>query len=359
MCVDASCTALLGGVFRLPLRFRLRPRVEELVVKGWGSVGDFERFVNSQSDRHFLSTRHVKYVADRKADLGPSEVLLAGSLKLVVDEPLRGDPLRLPSIVAVVNSSKDERLEAFGSKPIEESVAFLPSHVDMEAPWDKLARQVRAEKETQQTSPPMPSGRKPNVQVEKTESRRRKRILLPGGVEYYPLNSGSEYEPNKVRVRCSKFNEWLITLPDARYCALCGDEFSAPKCPGCGGRLIPGRGEFCRHCGVKLPADSAVPFDLALELREDLFLRLPQFERELINGAYAVAAAGRDERRVVVGEHVSVIHLQVRDEWVASTLKALTRLKEACEQAGVGRVITDPYELQLIRQRMGLPERGS
>jgi hypothetical protein len=110
---------------------------------------------------------------------------------------------------------------------------------------------------------------------------------------------------------------------------------------------------------VKLPADSAVPFDVALELRQDLFLRLPQFERELINGAYAVAVAGRDERRVVVGEHVSVIHLQVRDEWAASTLKAFTRLKEACEQAGVGRVITDPYELQLIRQRMGLPERGS
>jgi len=39
------------------------------------------------------ATRHVKYVAGRKVDLGPSEVLFAGSLKLVVGDQIHGDPL--------------------------------------------------------------------------------------------------------------------------------------------------------------------------------------------------------------------------------------------------------------------------
>jgi len=44
--------------------------------------------------------------------------------------------------------------------------------------------------------------------------------------------------------------------------------------------------------------------------------------------------AGRDERRVAVGEEVGVIHLQTRNEWVASTLEAINRLRSALEGAG-------------------------
>jgi hypothetical protein len=318
------------------------------VVKGWGSVEAFERYVNSQPTRQLFSSRYVKYVAGRKVDLGESEVLVAGALKLVIDEPVRGDSLRLPTVAAVANASKDDRLEAFGESSIEEPVSFLGSDVDLQAPWDRLAeRAAREMPATEQHS------QRPGVQKAAVRPS-RKRVLLPGGVEYYPLYDGPQYAPNKVRLRCTRFNEWFVGPADAKYCALCGEEFKPPLCPSCGGRLIPRRGVFCERCGVKLPSSLAVPVEVAVELQERLFLRLPQFQRDLVNAAYSRVAEGRDERRVRVGENVSVIHLQVRDEWAASTVEVLNRLHESLQEAGVGRVTTDPYELQLVRKRLAL-----
>ncbi len=76
----------------------------------------------------------------------------------------------------------------------------------------------------------------------------------------------------------------------------------------------------------------------------------------MVNVAYCLIAAGRDERRVRVAENISVVHLQVRNERTASSLEAISRLAAVFEESGVGRVITDPYELRLVRQRLSLAE---
>lgn len=344
-------------MFRLVLRFRLRKPVEELVVRGWGSVQAFERFVNQQPGRQLGEVEHVRYLAGRRVDLGRSEVLVAGPLKLVVAEPLRQDPLRLPSIVALANASKEDRWEAFGGRPVDGPICFLGSRTDVEAPWDlEAARALAQHKAVVEKTPKAEKA----VSAQSAKSARpfggRKMVRLRGGVDYYPLYSDLVDQPGLVRFRCSKRDVWFTDRVDSMSCRLCGEAFAPPSCPYCDVRLIPGRGLFCVRCGLKLAPGLAVPVDLAVELHERLFLRLPQFRRDMLNVAYGLVASGRDERRVRVGGNVSVVHLQVRNEWTASSLETINRLAAVLEEAAVGRVIADPYELTLVRQRLSLAE---
>jgi len=337
----------------MSLRFRLRKHVEELAVKGWGSVEAFEEFVNKQPGRQLGESEHVRYLAGRRVSLGRSEVLVAGPLKLIVAEPLSQDPLQLPTILALANASKEDRWEAFGGRPVDGPVGFLGSRTDVEAPWDLEVARVLAHKAPVR-APKVE--RAVSQQSKPAQSTGRKRVRLRGGVDYYPLYPDLTDKLSLVRFHCSKYDEWFTGRVDVKFCELCGEEFQPPKCPGCMSSLIPGRGLFCDRCGLKLPPSLAVPVDLAVELSERAFLHLPQFRRDMLNVAYGLAASGRDERRVRVGGDVSVVHLQVRNEWTASSLETINRLAAVLEEAAVGRVIADPYELSLVRQRLSLAE---
>ncbi len=335
----------------MSLRFRLRKPVEELVVKGWGSIEAFERFVNEQPSRQLGEVDHVRYLAGRRVGLGRSEVLVAGPLKLIIAEPLHQDPLQLPTIVAVANASKEDRWEAFAGRPVDEPVSFLSNHADMRAPWNE--EPVRALAQHQQVR----VEKAPKMQPAKSARPLggRKLIRLAGGVDYYPLYPDLVNQPSLVRFHCSRWNRSFIGPVESKRCC-CGEELKPLSCPSCGVSLTPGRGLFCARCGSKLPPNIAAPIDLAVEFHERDFLRLPQFRRDMVNVAYGLVAAGRDERRVRVGENISVVHLQVRNERTASSLGAISRLAAVFEESGVGRVIIDPYELRLVRQRLSLAE---
>jgi hypothetical protein len=248
----------------------------------------------------------------------------------------------------VVNASESDRQEAFGYRPLEESIQLIPPVAVPEL------------KRSEVTAATVPTSAAPSIKPasQPTQSRQprgRIRIRLPGGVDYYPLYD--QRIPHTMVPRyCPREKLWGWRAADAKYCMVCGAALPpSPRCPRCGSDLIPGRGVYCSRCRLKLPPDIAAPREFAYTLDCAAFLKLPEFQADLIEAAHSRVKVGRDERVVHIEKKHLLVHLAIRDEWRVSTVDRIHEFKRLLEDAGAGRMVEDEYELRLARQRVGLP----
>jgi len=341
------------------LRFRLTPRIEELVVKRWRSVEEFERYVNDASNvKYMFEQRYVRRLAGADVEMPPSMVMVCGPVKLVIGDPYAWDSLSVPVIKAVVNVNKDDRNEAFGHTPIESEVQLLP--VDrvgraIPNPGDEpVSERRQAESPDEGSAAILPESQGaefrrggPRQNPKKPERPRRH------PVDFYPLYK-AKYPGDKVPVFCEREEEWRSVTPGAKYCPECGWHFPPlPTCPVCGADLVPGRGVYCSKCRAQLPANLAVPRQIAFSLKSKEFTAASKFNVELVEAIADRLRRGRDERRMILGP-VLMVHLELRNERDASTLDDMNKSGETLERLGIGTIITDPYELKILRRQMEL-----
>jgi hypothetical protein len=319
------------------LRFRLTPRTEELVVKRWGSVEEFERYVNGGS-KHMFEERYVRHLAGADVELAPSMVMVCGQIKLVIGDPYSWDPEPVPVVKAVVNVSRDDRNKALGHTAIESQVRFL-----------RVCR-------TSQRRPLELPVERPVASQQERRPRRRHRLKPEGlqqAVDFYPMYEAKS--PNdKVAVLCEREREWHWVEPGAKYCPECGGAFPPlPTCPVCKADLVPGRGVYCSRCRHQLPAPLAVPREIAFSIKIKEFTEATQSNVKLVEAIANGLRRGRDERRMILGP-VLLIHLELRNERDASTQHDMAKASETLQELDIGTIISDPYELRILRRLMRL-----
>jgi hypothetical protein len=97
----------------------------------------------------------------------------------------------------------------------------------------------------------------------------------------------------------------------------------------------------------------AVPRQIAFSLKSKEFVAASKCNVEVVEAIADRLRRGRDERRMIL-EPVLMVHLELRNERDASTLDDMNKCGETLEQLGIGTIITDPYELKILRRQMEL-----
>jgi hypothetical protein len=158
----------------------------------------------------------------------------------------------------------------------------------------------------------------------------------------------------KVAILCEREKQWCWVEPGAKYCPECGGAFPPlPTCPVCKADLVPGRGIYCSRCRHELPPTLAVPREIVLSIKIKEFTETTQSNVKLVEAIASRLRRGRDERRMVLGP-VLLIHLELRNERDASTLDDMTKAGETLRELGIGTIISDSYELRILRRLMQL-----
>jgi len=307
----------------LVMRLRLCRVVEQMAAEFFSvepseAAGRLESCLNGQVSWLYQQP-FQRRVAGRTVTLGVSDCLLSGDWKLILATPRNPASSDWDAdVVSVVQPSRNDRTEALAGVEVNERIQILSSNHQPAA--SRTGQPVRA------AVKPV----KPRV--------------------------GSVCE------RCG-----YVSRPVARFCESCGapvvpltakePSLTAGKpplaCPTCGASLLPNRGLYCAKCGVQLPAELAVRREVVVAVKGPVWDKLTAWDRQTVEAAWKLLRKGRRMEKVWMehGEKKQGIFLfTVEDEQDASSVAVEQQLDEVLQNLGLGRVVTDPYELKQARR---------
>jgi hypothetical protein len=292
----------------LVLRLRLTKRVEELVERAFGSVGDFQAYLNGNSAWMFQQ-EDVKFLNGKRIPLRMSLVLLCGRVKLVLSPPVitGGDSgSYFNRVFAVVQPNRSDRTDALAGREVQEPIEIEP---------DLPIR------------PPIPT----TMAVTKTKEEPAQETTVTENVQ----------------------READVKPPEAPAVEKDRQRFS---CPNCSSSLIPERGMFCSSCGFPLPDNLGVHREIVVAIRPSEYRKLAEHLRQELNVAWSQLKRGRKvDETASIG--VNIFLLTVADEKRASTLVDEKRFDELLGTAGIGRVTSDPYEIREAHKMLASAEK--
>jgi hypothetical protein len=159
-----------------------------------------------------------------------------------------------------------------------------------------------------------------------------------------------------------------LDAPAAKHCKECGNPLPVtPNCPECDSDLIPNRGIHRSRCGARLPEELAVPREVAFCIQLNVAANLTEERKESIKRAMLRLRHGRNLRQSIGTIHgrktrLLLVHMNVRDERIASTLTQVNEFQQALQDAEdetdhkVGRIIDNPRDLAFAREAVGFRE---
>jgi hypothetical protein len=278
------------------VNLRLMERAEHTVTAAFGSCHAFERYLNNnvcwvfqQTERRRLNGVFVEHP--------PSTILLSGNCKVVLARPRPSNGNFNNEIqyviLTVLNASRDDRADALKGRELDEPIRIFNHNL---LPATILAS-------TQMT---------PLLRVQENSAT-------------VPKKETDHVESHVV----------------------------APVCPACGKGLIPGRGIYCQHCRCELPANLGVHKEIVVAVRKKDYQSLATHMKQSINVAWSRMLKGRKVTNTVSSMGQTIFVISVQDEAETSTLAAEIRLNDLLEDAGVGRLTTDSYEISQVNKMLG------
>jgi hypothetical protein len=292
----------------------LNGRSELTVVEAWGSVQNFERFLNGHPCWTFLQ-KERRLVNGVWLTFPASVVLLCGRTKVVLSPPTIAydyDTKRLYyyfKIVTVRTASREDRVDALAGREVKETI-----QVEENVPDNRLPRSIIKPIEQPATTPaatvPMAMTVPPKPATEK---------------ETKPAVPATPRQPSSSDDR----QRFLIN----------------PTCPRCSTMLSPARGLFCQGCGVRLPAAVGVHHELVVVIKKGDYEKLATHLKQAANAAWSRLMKGRRVDRTLNCMGQNIFLIVVADEMRTSTLAQEEELNDILTETGIGRVTTDPYEI--------------
>ena len=297
------------------LKMRLNKRVEELVEQAFGSVENFQAYLNEHSSWMYQQ-QEVKYLNGKRIPLRASTILLCERVKLVLSPPVMTeanngkDFAYFNRVFAVLQPNRNDRADALAGREVQE-----PIEIEFDVP-------IRPERSTPTTT----------VTVPKPEEKPQEPIVTEKGER-----RGADEEPKRsLSVEDKDRQKFMIT----------------PLCSRCGGRLVPERRLYCQHCGVRLPAETAVHPEIVVVIRRKEYDQLAIPVKQSVNAAWTRLMRGRKVDRTLysMGQHIFLV--TIKDEARTSTETTEQELDGILVEAGIGRTTTDPYELREARKML-------
>ena len=243
--------------------------------------------------------------------LSPSVVLLCERTKVVLSPPVfdqDGKDAYFFRIITLRTTSREDRVEALAGQEVKESIEVQPNMPDYRS--SPIVRSVEQpatilEKATAPTATTVP----PKAAIEK---------------ETKPTVPTTPLHPNDDHQR------FIIT----------------PTCLKCDDKLVPERGLYCQHCGVRLPCGLAVHRELVIAIKKKDYDKLATHLKQKVSVAWSRMLHGREIRKKVVSVGENIFLITIKDELRTSTEGAEQELDKLLIETGIGRLTADPYELR-------------
>jgi hypothetical protein len=264
-----------------------------------------------------------EWVNGKPVTYPPAIILLNEKVKLILSLPVihyDGKDLHHYSrVITIKNTTRDDRAEALSGREVKESIGIEQNTLN-----NRLAPpQIITPVQTPTPAPtlvPIISPKATNAQPEPSSTAKKERQTTP------PMNMPDQ-ESDRRR--------FII----------------APTCPACANKLVPRRGVYCQTCGHKLPPELAVHQELVVSVKVEDYKKLATHLKQKIGVSWVRLLKGRKLEKVSSqGQNIFIITVQ--DEMRSSTVKEEERLDEALIETSVGRVTSDPYELQEARKML-------
>lgn len=298
------------------LRLRLSWRTQETVEQAYGSIDNFEDYLNSHPG-YIFQQQETTRIGGRKVEHRPSTVLLCGEIKVVLAPPKivsdgKGGLSYYNRVITVRSPNRGDRADALAGREVTERIEVEPDMPDL-----------------------------PEVSVRLPEAPATTITTTKATVERVPETAVIEEKEGEVGEKPAK----PVPVEDADRQKF----LIAPLCPKCQGRLVPERGLFCQNCGARLPDELAVHKELVVAIRPADYQKLAEHLRQKLNIAWSQLVKSREvKEKSSLGQKIFLI--TVKDEIQTSTLVQEKRLDELLAETGIGRLSFDPYELREARE---------
>lgn len=295
------------------LKLRLGERAELTATEAWGSIEAFEKYLNEhsawmfqQKERRWLNAKWITYPT--------SVILLCEKIKLVLSPPTidhDGENLYYYfRVKTVLTANREDRIDAMTGRQVDEPIEVEENVPDIRLPPPPIVRPVEQpatilEKATAPTATTVP----PKAAIEK---------------ETKPTVPTTPLHPNDDHQR------FIIT----------------PTCLKCDDKLVPERGLYCQHCGVRLPCELAVHRELVIAIKKKDYDKLATHLKQKVSVAWSRMLHGREIRKKVVSVGENIFLITIKDELRTSTEDAEQELDRLLIETGIGRLTADPYELR-------------
>lgn len=294
------------------LRLRLSGRPEDIVNQAFGSTEAFEMYLNEHTAWMYRQTDAKMWVNGKQVAYPPAMMLVSGNIKLILSLPLseRGGQNACHRIIAIKTPNRYDRADALAGEEVKESIAVEKKILDNRQPSPPMRRP---------TEPPTPAPMPMAIAAAAAENA----LSQPQSISKKATRpSGPEQDNDRQR--------FIIT----------------PTCPVCTSVLVPERGVYCQSCGHQLPRELAVHREMVVSIREEDYERLAKFLIQKVNRALGDLIRGRKLQNVATCMGQRILLVTIQDEMRTSTVVEEERLNELLNETCIGRLITDPYEIQ-------------
>jgi hypothetical protein len=289
-------------------------------MEAFGGIEAFQKSMNEHASWMYREKEAKEWVNGKPVTYPPAIILLNEKVKLILSVPVIDydgkDLYHYNRVITIKNATRDDRAEALCGREVKESI-----EIEQNTPNNRLAPpQIIIPIQTSAPTPvPIISPKATTAQPEQSSTAKKERQTTAPNT---PDQDGDR-------------RRFIIT----------------PTCPACGNKLVPRRGIYCQTCGHKLPPGIAVHQELVVSVKVEDYNRLATHLKQKIGVSWVHMLKGRKLEKVSSqGQNIFII--TVEDEMRSSTVKEEERLDELLIETSVGRVTSDPYELQEARKML-------
>jgi len=292
----------------LVLQLRLSARSECIVNEAFGGIEAFEKYLNEHPAWMYVQKDAKEWVNGKAIAYPPSMILISGNIKAILSLPLPGGrDASYNRVITIKNTRRDDRADALAGTEVKEPIAVEGNRWNGTSP-------PPITKPTEPSKPVPPSAAAPTV------------TTAPAGASFTEEEAFRGHESQEENDR----QRFVIT----------------PACPVCTRVLVPERGIYCQNCGRPLPPEIAVHREVVVSIVIEDYGRLAKFLIQKVNRALGNLIRGRKLQRVVTYMGQRILLVTIQDEMRTSTVVEEERLNELLTETCIGRLTTDPYEIQ-------------
>jgi hypothetical protein len=280
------------------------------VNEAFGGIEAFERYLNEHPAWTYVQENAKEWVNGKAIPYPPSMILISGNMKVILSLPLFEETHdSYHRIITIKNARREDRADALAAAEVNEPIKLEGNMPHAQSPPPRI---------TKPTEPPKPIPPSVPTAVQTVTAAAESSL------------TGSEVIGDRESQEENDRQRFVIT----------------PTCPVCTRVLVPERGIYCQNCGHPLPPEIAVHREVVVSIVIEDYGRLAKFLIQKVNRALARLMKGRKLSRVVMSMGQRILLIAVQDEMRTSTAAEEERLNELLTETRIGRLTTDPYEIQ-------------